>query len=111
MAAHLPIFNNENQKVIDIIDDFLLKVNPNNMVDFLRYNEDGKLIHPSDIQNSPLVFQKLTDRDEEDDRLVISVYSTEYDNFIMYFDGEEIKGAIAEVHIKKHTTMQIYCVI
>jgi hypothetical protein len=103
MAGHLLVKNSENKHVVQLVKDFLNRFNPDTMLDFLRYNCDGDLIKHEKINKEYLCYQKLTDRNEFKDKLVLSIYPLDMNSF-----GETTENAIAEIHISVDDELKIY---
>ena len=96
MAGHLEVNKIIQFDLYGKLWPFLDKQPIKQMIPFARYREDG------------LVFQRLTDRNEEGDSHVISIYP-----WTFKFEGEEdCEGAIAEIHLSAELTVnKVYMVM
>lgn len=111
MACHALVNTEENKHIIDLVQVFMTTTNPLDKIPFERYLINGEHIKRGGMKDDMLIFQILTDRDEEEDDYVVSVFCTTGDRLKIKVDGEWVEGAIAEVHIKTSGETDIYCVI
>ena len=103
MAGHLLVKNTENKHVVNLIKDFLSVVDTDKMHEFLLHDCHGRLVSREEICQTYRAYQKLTDRNEIKDRLVLSIYPLD-----MVWNGETTENAIAEVHITNDNKYKIY---
>lgn len=96
MAGHLEVNKIVQFDLYGKLWPFLDKQPIKEMIPFDRYKE------------GELTFQRLTDRNEEDDAHVISVYP-----WTFKFDDDEVcEGAIAEIHLSESLTVtKVYMVL
>lgn len=95
MAGHYSIPQNLNQGVIEELLDFINDNSIESLKPFAKYRRNN------------LIFQRLTDRNEEEDTDVVSVYPTTlYDH-----EGMIADFCIAEIHLNKKIINKIYCVL
>ena len=95
MAGHYSIPQNLNLDVIDQLSDFINNNPIESLKPFAKYRYNN------------LVFQRLTDRNEEEDTDVVSAYPTTlYDH-----EGVIADFCIAEIHLNKKIINKIYCVL
>ena len=83
MAGHLEVDKIKQQDLLSALWKFLDKTTIGNMPPFVRYKDEN------------LTWQRLTDRNEEKDLHVLTVYPWTF----KFEDGEICEGAIAEIHI------------
>lgn len=96
MAGHLEVDRIFQQDLYSKLWAFLDKQPIKGMIPFARYREDG------------LVFQSLTDRNEENDAHVLGLYPWTF----KFDDGEVCEGAIAEIHLSADLTVnKVYMVM
>lgn len=108
MAQHTIVSTKENESIIlralAFIDKFADRLD--NLEPFLRYDEDCKLMDMSKFNYKvDIFFQKLTDRYETDDDLVLSISPVTFNVY-----GEIIKNANAEIHFHKFIVNKLYMV-
>lgn len=96
MAGHLEVDKIWQQELYGKLWTFLDVQSIKEMEPFKRY-KDGDV-----------TFQRLTDRNEEGDEHVISVYPHTF----KFDDGEVCEGAIAEIHLSADLTVnKVYMVM
>jgi len=96
MAGHLEVNKIVQYDLYKRLWGFLDKQPINKMVPFNRYKDDE------------IIWQRLTDRNEESDTHVLSVYPWTF----KFDDGEVCEGAIAEIHLSKDLTVnKVYMVM
>jgi hypothetical protein len=95
MAGHLEVDKVVQFELYRNLWSFLDKQPIKEMKPFDRYKE------------GELTFQRLTDRNEEGDAHVLSVYPWDFE-----IDGEAQEGAIAEIHLSSELTVnKVYMVL
>lgn len=98
MAQHTVIKNRENKDLVKLVNEFMTNTFPFVfMIDFLRYNKDGKLMGREDLSPENKCYQKLTDRYERGDTFVLSISPVDIN-----YAGAVFGNAIAEIHVKKN---------
>jgi len=96
MAGHLEVDRIFQQELYSKLWTFLDKQPIKDMIPFARHVEDD------------LVFQRLTDRNEEKDAHVMTIYPWTF----KFDDGEVCEGAIAEIHLSADLTVnKVYMVM
>lgn len=96
MAGHLEVDKIFQQDLYGKLWKFLEDKLIDKMIPFARYREEG------------LTFQRLTDRDEEGDTYVLSIYPHTF----KFDDGEVCENAYAEIHLSSELTVnKVYMVM
>lgn len=96
MAGHLEVDKIWQQELYGKLWTSLDKQSIKEMIPFARYRELN------------LTFQRLTDRNEEGDTHVISIYPWTF----TFEDGEVCEGAYAEIHLSAELTVnKVYMVL
>lgn len=96
MAGHLEVNKLVQYDLHGELWSFLDKQKIDQMTPFERYKKDD------------LIWQRLTDRNEENDAHVLSVYPWTF----KFDDGEVCEGAIAEIHLCAELTVnKVYMVM